>query len=61
MDLVEVEWSVVNWIGLNQTRYKGRVLVIPVMNFRDVKCFETTEWLQNLWSGTVLSSTILFN
>jgi hypothetical protein len=32
MDLVEIGWSGVNWIGLAQDRYKWRALVNMVMN-----------------------------
>jgi hypothetical protein len=34
MDVREVGWGDVNWIGLAQDRYKWRVLVDSVMNFR---------------------------
>jgi hypothetical protein len=32
MDLLEVELSVVDWIGLAQDRYRWRALVTAVMN-----------------------------
>jgi hypothetical protein len=34
MDLGEVEWNDVDWIGLAKDRYKWRALVNSVMNLR---------------------------
>jgi hypothetical protein len=34
MDLLEMELSVVDWIGLAQDRYRWRALVNSVMNLR---------------------------
>jgi hypothetical protein len=34
MDLVEIEWSFVEWIGLTRDRDKWRAIVNAVMNFR---------------------------
>jgi hypothetical protein len=34
MDLVEIELSVVDWIGLAPVRYRCRALVNVVMNLR---------------------------
>jgi hypothetical protein len=34
MDLGEVEWGDVDWIGLAEDRNRGRALVIPVLNLR---------------------------
>jgi hypothetical protein len=34
MDLLEIELSVVGWIGLAQNRYSWRALVNSVMNIR---------------------------
>jgi hypothetical protein len=34
MDLLEIELSVVDWIGLAQDRYRWRALVNVVMNLR---------------------------
>jgi hypothetical protein len=34
MDLVEIEFGGVNWIGLAQNRYRWRALVNSVMNLR---------------------------
>jgi hypothetical protein len=50
MGLLEIGLSVVDWIGLDQDRYRWRALVNSVMNLRILqKCWETTEWLHNLW------------
>jgi hypothetical protein len=50
IDLLEIGLSVVDWIGLAQDRYRWRALVNSVMNLRgSIKCWETTEWLHNLW------------
>jgi hypothetical protein len=35
MDLLEIGLNVVDWIGLDQDRYRWRALVNLVMNFRD--------------------------
>jgi hypothetical protein len=34
MDLLEIGWSVMDWIGLAQDRYRWRALVSSVMNLR---------------------------
>jgi hypothetical protein len=34
MDLVEIGWGDVDWIGLAQDRYRWRALVNSVMNLR---------------------------
>jgi hypothetical protein len=34
MDLLEIEFSVVDWIGVAQDRYRWRALVNSVMNLR---------------------------
>jgi hypothetical protein len=34
MDLLEIRFNVVDWIGLAQDRYRWRALVISVMNLR---------------------------
>jgi hypothetical protein len=34
MDLREIEWGGVDWIGLAQVRNRWRALVNAVMNFR---------------------------
>jgi hypothetical protein len=50
MDLLEIGLGVVDWTGLTQDRYRRRALVNEVMNLRgSIKCWETTEWLHNLW------------
>jgi hypothetical protein len=50
LDLLAKEWDGLDWIGLTQDRKKWRALVNSVMNLRgSIKCWETTEWLHNLW------------
>jgi hypothetical protein len=50
MDLLEIGLNVGNWIGLAQDMYRWRALVNSVMNLSvSIKCWETTEWLHNLW------------
>jgi hypothetical protein len=50
MDLLVIGLHVVDWIGLAQDRYRWRALVNSVMNLRvSIKCWESTEWLHNLW------------
>jgi hypothetical protein len=50
MDLLEIGLGGVDWIGLAQDRYRRKALVNSVMNLRvSIKCWETTEWLHNLW------------
>jgi hypothetical protein len=50
MNLVEVGWGDVDWIGLAQDRDRWRALVNAVMNLRlHVNCWETIEWLHNWW------------
>jgi hypothetical protein len=34
MDILEIELSVVDWIGLAQDKYRWRALVNPTMNLR---------------------------
>jgi hypothetical protein len=34
MDLLEIEWGGVDWIGLSQVRDKSRALVNAIMNLR---------------------------
>jgi hypothetical protein len=43
MDLGEVGWGDVDWIGLAQDRNKWRVLVNSVLN----QCWEIIEWPHN--------------
>jgi hypothetical protein len=48
MDLLEIGWGHVDWIGLDQDRDKWRVLVNAVTNLRDsIKCWETMKWLHS--------------
>jgi hypothetical protein len=54
MDLGEVGWGDVDWIGLAQDRNRWRALVNAVMNlWGSIKCWETVEWLQNWWPTCV--------
>jgi hypothetical protein len=43
MDLGEIGWNGVVWIGLAQDRNKWRALV------NSIKCWETIKWLHNSW------------
>jgi hypothetical protein len=50
MDLLEIGWGGLDWIGLAQDRDKRRALVNVVMNLRgSIKCWETIKWLHNWW------------
>jgi hypothetical protein len=45
MDLREVGWGDVDWIGLAQDRNRWRALVNSVLNLQgSMKCWETIEW-----------------
>jgi hypothetical protein len=45
MDLGEVGWGDVDWIGLAQDRNRWRALVNSVLNLRgSMKCWETIKW-----------------
>jgi hypothetical protein len=43
MDLVEVGWSDVGWIGLAQDRDKCRALVFGIEPSGSIKCWETIQ------------------
>jgi hypothetical protein len=49
MDLGEIGWGGVDWIGLAQDRDKRRALLNPVMKLRVtyVQCWEIIEWFLN--------------
>jgi hypothetical protein len=47
MDLLETGLNVVDWIGLAQDRYRWRKLGNEPSG--SIKCWESTEWLHNLW------------
>jgi hypothetical protein len=50
MDLGEVGWGDVDWIGLAQDRDKWRVLVNAVRNiWVSIKSWETIEYPHNYW------------
>jgi hypothetical protein len=42
MDLVEVGWGDVDWIGLAQDRGRWKALVNSVLNLRELSSFQTT-------------------
>jgi hypothetical protein len=45
MDLGEVGWGNVDWIGLDKDRDRWRADVKSVLNLRgSMKCWETIEW-----------------
>jgi hypothetical protein len=44
MDLGEVGWGDVDWIGLATDRNRWRALVNSVLNLGSMKCWETIEW-----------------
>jgi hypothetical protein len=45
MDLGEVGWGDMDWIGLAKDRNRWRALVNSVLNLRvSLKCWETIEW-----------------
>jgi hypothetical protein len=56
MDLLEIGWGGVDWIGLAQNKNKWRAIMNAVMNSRVPNCLETNQWLHNWWSRVVLSS-----
>jgi hypothetical protein len=50
MDIGELGWGGMDWIGLAQDRDQWRALVNVVMNLRgSIKCWEVLEWLHNWW------------
>jgi hypothetical protein len=50
MDLLEIGWGGVDWIGLAQDREKWRALVNAVMTIPgSIKCWETIKWLHDWW------------
>jgi hypothetical protein len=50
MDLGELGWGYVDWIGLAQDRNWWKALVNFVMDLRvSKKCWETMEWAHNWW------------
>jgi hypothetical protein len=62
MDLLEIGWGGVDWIGLAQDRDKWRAFVDAVMNLRRcIKMGNYQEVTQLVASRIVLSSTELVN
>jgi hypothetical protein len=50
MDLLEIGWGGVDWVGLGPDRDKWRALVNTVMNLRvPQNAWETIKWLHNWW------------
>jgi hypothetical protein len=50
INLTELALDGMDWICLAQDRYMWRALVNAVMNLLcSLNCWETTEWLYNLW------------
>jgi hypothetical protein len=47
MDLGEVGWGDVDWIGLAEDRNRWRAFCIEPTG--SMKCWETIEWLHNWW------------
>jgi hypothetical protein len=47
MELSEIGLSVVDWIGLTQDKHRWRALGNELWG--SIKCWESTEWLHNLW------------
>jgi hypothetical protein len=49
--LLEIGLNVVDWIGLAQDRYRWRESSCKLGNepSGSIKCWESTEWLHNLW------------
>jgi hypothetical protein len=51
MDLGEIRWGGVDWIGLAQDRGKWRENSCECCNEHgSIKCWETFEWLHNWWA-----------
>jgi hypothetical protein len=50
IDLLEIGFSVVDWIGLAQDRYRWKSSCeLGNEPSGSIKCWETTEWLHNWW------------
>jgi hypothetical protein len=50
MDLLEIRLGGVDWIGLAQDRYRWEISCERGNEpSGSIKCWETTEWLHNLW------------
>jgi hypothetical protein len=59
MDLGEMGWSDVDWIGLAQDRDKWRALESGNKLPGSIKCWETTEWVTQLLASRVVLSSIV--
>jgi hypothetical protein len=50
MDLAEMAWGGVEWLGLAQDRDKWRALMNAIIEpSGSIKCWETIERLHNCW------------
>jgi hypothetical protein len=56
MDLVEIGWGGVDWIGLTQDRYKWRALVNALMNLRFHKLLGNYRVATQIVASLMLSS-----
>jgi hypothetical protein len=54
MDLGEIGWGGMDWIGLVQDRDMWRALVSGSEPSGSIRCWEILEWLQNWQSRVVL-------
>jgi hypothetical protein len=49
MDLLEIGWGGVDWIGLAQERQVESSCECGYEPSGSIKCWETIKWLHNLW------------
>jgi hypothetical protein len=49
MDLGDIEWGGVDWIGLAQDKDKRRTCECGNEFLGSIKCWKTIEWLHNWW------------
>jgi hypothetical protein len=49
MDLGEVRWGDVDWIGLAQDRNRRSSCKLGIEPLGSIKCWETIEWPNNCW------------
>jgi hypothetical protein len=50
VDHVEIERGSLDWIGLAHDRYSCRTLVCDKVLSDSIKCWVTTDWLNNCWA-----------
>jgi hypothetical protein len=58
MDLVEIGWGCVDWIGLAQDRYKWKGLVNAVMNLRVLKMVGNSRVATQLVASRAVLSSV---